>query len=130
VRGRLQEERDLLISSTTENHHIELAEIREELGKAKLRINELEPLDSRVRELEAQLRKTGDDAKRVQQIEQELEEERSKRQEGEKEHEDLLVLLDELSSKRRKDKVRMKEKGLEVSDGEDEDGDAADEEEE
>ena len=49
--------------------------------------------------------------------------------ETEKEQEDLLVLLDELNSKRRKDKQRMKEKGLEVSEDEDaEDDDDGDEE--
>lgn len=36
----------------------------------------------------------------------------------EKEQEDLLVLLDEVTSKRRKDKTRMKEAGLEVSEDE------------
>ena len=46
----------------------------------------------------------------------------------EKEQEDLLVLLDELSGKRTKDKQRMKDQGMEVS--EDEDGnDEGDEEE-
>ena len=52
--------------------------------------------------------------------------ERMKRKEVEKEQEDLLVLLDELNSKRRKDKVRMKEQGLEVSEAEDEDEDEGD----
>jgi len=55
--------------------------------------------------------------------------ERTKRAEVEKEQEDLLVLLDELSGKRKKDKQRMKEQGLEVSEDE-EDDDEADEEEE
>jgi len=44
-----------------------------------------------------------------------------KKKESEKEQEDLLVLLDELSSKRRKDKEKMKVAGLEVSEDEDED---------
>ncbi|KAL6305123.1 p115 like vesicle tethering protein [Sparassis latifolia] len=52
-----------------------------------------------------------------------------KRREGEKEQEDLLVLLDELNSKRRRDKVRMREAGMEVSEDEDEGEGAGDEEE-
>jgi hypothetical protein len=43
--------------------------------------------------------------------------------ETEKEQEDLLVLLDELNSKRRRDKARMREKGLDVSEDEAEDKD-------
>ncbi|MBW0473962.1 hypothetical protein O181_013677 [Austropuccinia psidii MF-1] len=39
--------------------------------------------------------------------------------ESEKEQEDLLVLLEEVSGKRKRDKTRMREKGLEVSDDED-----------
>ncbi|TFY58535.1 hypothetical protein EVG20_g8107 [Dentipellis fragilis] len=49
-----------------------------------------------------------------------LDAERTRRAEVEKEQEDLLVLLDEVSSKRVRDKGRMREAGLEVS--EDEDG--------
>ncbi|KAF8806612.1 hypothetical protein BYT27DRAFT_7168071 [Phlegmacium glaucopus] len=44
-----------------------------------------------------------------------------KRKDVEKEQEDLLVLLDEVTSKRRKDKVRLREAGLEVSEDEAED---------
>lgn len=41
----------------------------------------------------------------------------------EKEQEDLLVLLDEMSSKRKKDKARLREAGLDVSEDEAEDED-------
>ncbi|KAA1097203.1 hypothetical protein PGTUg99_000499 [Puccinia graminis f. sp. tritici] len=41
--------------------------------------------------------------------------------ENEKEQEDLLVLLEEVSGKRRRDKALMRQKGLEVSEDEDED---------
>lgn len=58
-----------------------------------------------------------------------LEAERTKRTEVEKEQEDLLVLLDELSSKRARDKQRMKEQGLDVSEDED-DGEDGEEEDE
>jgi hypothetical protein len=61
-------------------------------------------------------------------LEADLDAERTKRTEVEKEQEDLLVLLDELSNKRTRDKQRMKEQGMEVS--EDEDDEDEDEEEE
>ena len=48
----------------------------------------------------------------------------AKTKDVEKEQEDLLVLLDEMSSKRRRDKERMREAGLEVSEDEGEDEDA------
>jgi len=63
-------------------------------------------------------------------LEAALQAERAKRAEVEKEQEDLLVLLDELSGKRAKDKQRMKEQGMEVSEDEDEDGEGDDEGEE
>lgn len=63
-------------------------------------------------------------------LEASLEAERTKRTEVEKEQEDLLVLLDELSNKRAKDKERMKEQGMEVSEDEDDEGEDEDEEEE
>jgi len=61
-------------------------------------------------------------------LEAALEAERTKRAEVEKEQEDLLVLLDELSNKRAKDKQLMKEQGMEVSEDEDDDGDDGEEE--
>jgi hypothetical protein len=63
-------------------------------------------------------------------LETALEAERTKRTEVEKEQEDLLVLLDELSNKRARDKQRMKEQGMEVSEDEDDEGEDEDEEEE
>ncbi|KAJ7647909.1 p115 like vesicle tethering protein [Roridomyces roridus] len=45
----------------------------------------------------------------------------SKRKETEKEHEDLLVLLDELSAKRKNDKARLAAAGMDVSEDEAED---------
>lgn len=52
-----------------------------------------------------------------------------KRKDVEKEQEDLLVLLDEVTSKRRKDKARLREAGLEVSEDEAEDDEDEDDEE-
>jgi hypothetical protein len=59
-----------------------------------------------------------------------LEEAVGKKKDVEKEQEDLLVLLDEMSTKRRRDKARMREAGLEVSEDEGEDDDDEGEEEE
>ncbi|CCM04778.1 uncharacterized protein FIBRA_06969 [Fibroporia radiculosa] len=56
----------------------------------------------------------------------ELQNSEERRKEVQQEQEDLLVLLDELNSKRRKDKERMREAGLEVSEDE---GDEEDEDE-
>ena len=52
-----------------------------------------------------------------------------KRREVEKEQEDLLVLLDELNSKRRRDKQRMREASMEVSEDEADDEDEEEREE-
>jgi intracellular protein transport protein USO1 len=46
-----------------------------------------------------------------------------RRKEVEKEQEDLLVLLDEVSSKSRRDKERMRQAGIDVSEDEADDGD-------
>jgi intracellular protein transport protein USO1 len=50
-----------------------------------------------------------------------------KTKEVEKEQEDLLVLLDEVSGKRRRDKERMRQAGLEVSEDEADEDDGDDE---
>jgi hypothetical protein len=63
-------------------------------------------------------------------LEAALEAERTKHTDVEKEQEDLLVLLDELSNKRAKDKERMKEQGMEVSEDEDDEEEDGEEEEE
>ena len=52
-----------------------------------------------------------------------------KTKEVEKEHEDLLVLLDEVSSKRKRDKEKMRQAGLEVSEDEVDDDDEDEDEE-
>ncbi|ETW74646.1 hypothetical protein HETIRDRAFT_423326 [Heterobasidion irregulare TC 32-1] len=90
---------------------------------------EIERLQSKLNELSAST--TGLESERtalqdqVASLSAELAAERSKESEAEKEQEDLLVLLDELSTKRSRDKGRMREAGLEVSEdeGEEEDED-------
>lgn len=52
-----------------------------------------------------------------------------KRKEVEKEQEDLLVLLDEVTNKRKSDKAKLRNAGLEVSDDEDDEEDDDEEDE-
>ncbi|KAI5478541.1 hypothetical protein MNV49_004798 [Pseudohyphozyma bogoriensis] len=56
-------------------------------------------------------------------IRAELTEARAEKQTADKEQEDLLVLLEELSAKRKADKVKMRQANLEVSDDDDDDDD-------
>ena len=58
---------------------------------------------------------------RAESLEKQITDLEAKKKEGEKEQEDLLVLLDDLNSKRENDKVKMREAGLEVSEDEEED---------
>lgn len=70
--------------------------------------------------------KVADLQKQVSGLQSQLTASEEKRKDLEKEQEDLLVLLDEITNKRKKDKARLREAGLEVSDDEeveDEDGD-------
>ncbi|KAI0664021.1 p115 like vesicle tethering protein [Cubamyces menziesii] len=66
----------------------------------------------------------------VQSLSEQLAGAEEKRRDVEKEQEDLLVLLDELNSKRRRDKERMRQAGMEASEDEAEEDDEEDEEEE
>ena len=91
LRSRLDEQIAKLASAS---HEGSLADVQAELGKANDRINILE---------------------------KEVEGEKTKQGESEKEHEDLLVLLEELSQKRKRDRAKMKDAQLDVS--EDEEGD-------
>lgn len=93
LRTQLEEERTKIAASAADESA--LADVRGESGKAK---------------------------ERIEKLEKEVEEEKVKHGESEKEHEDLLVLLEELSQKRKRDRSRMKEAGLGVSDAEDEEG--------
>lgn len=52
-----------------------------------------------------------------------MSEARKEKLDADKEQEDLLVLLEEISAKRKKDKGVMRAAGLEVSEDEDEDDD-------
>lgn len=119
----------------------ELEKAHEEVKKAEARIKELEAEEKDSGSTGGKKKKGGKGAggagadgkvdgleTRLKELEGKLEEEKTKREEGEKEHEDLLVLLEELSQKRKKDKERMKESGMEVSEGEEDDEEEGDEE--
>ncbi|KAG6888500.1 hypothetical protein C0995_007838 [Termitomyces sp. Mi166 len=85
---------------------------------------EIEILQHKVKELTAA--KDEDVAALKAQMEtlsSELRQAEEKQKETEKEQEDLLVLLDEMTSKRRRDKVQLRELGKEVSEDEAEDDD-------
>lgn len=61
---------------------------------------------------------------RVTSLTEELAQSKEKCKDVEKEQEDLLVLLDEVSNKRKRDKARLREAGLDVSEDEGDDEDA------
>ncbi|KZT69676.1 hypothetical protein DAEQUDRAFT_248604 [Daedalea quercina L-15889] len=85
---------------------------------------EIDTLRSQLQDLTAAAQKP-DDSEALQaeaaRLTEELRASDEKRREVEKEQEDLLVLLDELNSKRRRDKQRMREAGIDVSEDEAED---------
>lgn len=57
---------------------------------------------------------------------QSLDDAEKRAKDAEKEQEDLLVLLEEISNKRKRDKVRMRDSGLEVSDDDEEEEEVED----
>ncbi|KAI9441770.1 p115 like vesicle tethering protein [Lactarius indigo] len=114
-------QRDSAASSTAQSgeESVLVGSLREVIAK---QATEIESLRNKLKELTANSERTA--------LEAALQAERTKRAEVEKEQEDLLVLLDDLSGKRAKDKQRMKEQGMEVSEDEDDDGEGDEEEEE
>ena len=63
-------------------------------------------------------------SKQVTSLEEELSLARAEKLDADKEQEDLLVLLEEISAKRKVDKAKMREAQMEVSEDEDDDSDA------
>jgi chromosome segregation ATPase len=146
LHAQLEAERTKLASSA--NDISALADLRTELGKTKSHAEDLEEklrvsiesesgLRDRIaamekeletargppvgKKLKAKVEQLEKEVGKVQDLEKELEEE--------KKHEDLLVLLEELSQKRKRDKAKMKEKGMEVSEGEEDDDEEAEDDE-
>ncbi|KAJ9098126.1 hypothetical protein QFC21_004455 [Naganishia friedmannii] len=111
------------ITSARAEYDTAVTELKERLDKESANVSQLEKeLEHAKKPSNNKPAKKADDKIRAEldTIKTSLEEEKSKREEIEKEHEDLLVLLEELSQKRKRDKAKMKEGGLEVSEDEDE----------
>lgn len=89
---------------------------------------EIDVLKSKLKDLSAGVTEVNELKSRVGELESVIQAAEEKRKSVEKEQDDLLVLLDEMSTKRRRDKERMKQAGLEVSEDEEE-GEEADDEE-
>jgi len=88
---------------------------------------EIEALEKRVKELSIGRNERPELQSQIANLTLQLQRSEGKTKEVEKEQEDLLVLLDEESSKRRRDKERMRQVGLEVSEDEADDDEADDE---
>jgi len=106
-------------------HVTELGTLRTQLDEEKAKIAASTAVEGVLADVRAELGKASE---RASELEKELEQEKVKLGEQEKEHEDLLVLLEELSQKRKRDRTKMKDAGLSVSDAEDEEGGEEDEE--
>ncbi|KAI5987687.1 p115 like vesicle tethering protein [Pisolithus albus] len=89
---------------------------------------EIDVLKSKLKDLSAGVTEVNELKSRVGELESVIQAAEEKRKSVEKEQDDLLVLLDEMSTKRRRDKERMKQAGLEVSEDEDEADEEVDEE--
>ncbi|KAI6101425.1 p115 like vesicle tethering protein [Pisolithus croceorrhizus] len=81
---------------------------------------EIDALKTKLKDLSAGVTEVNELKSRVEELESVIRVAEEKRKSVEKEQDDLLVLLDEMSTKRRRDKARMKQAGLEVSEDEDE----------
>ncbi|EIW54324.1 uncharacterized protein TRAVEDRAFT_173529 [Trametes versicolor FP-101664 SS1] len=90
---------------------------------------EIDKLQSQIKSLSAPNDEVEILRMQVTTLTEQVAETEERRRDVEKEQEDLLVLLDELNSKRRRDKARMREAGLEVSEDEAEEDDEEDDDE-
>ncbi|KAF8911555.1 p115 like vesicle tethering protein [Gymnopilus junonius] len=92
--------------------------------------SEIETLQRHLKEVAAPSNdsQVADLQKQVEEFQSQITASEEKRKDLEKEQEDLLVLLDEVTSKRKKDKARLREAGLEVSDDEEAEEDGYDNE--
>ncbi|KAF9478119.1 hypothetical protein BDN70DRAFT_66874 [Pholiota conissans] len=102
-----------------------LASLREVIRQ---QAEEIETLRKQLKATASSESKVSDLEKELAGLKLEVATSENKRKDVEKEQEDLLVLLDEVTSKRRKDKAKMKEAGMEVSEDEADDDDEEDEE--
>ncbi|CAK5281972.1 unnamed protein product [Mycena citricolor] len=94
-------------------------------GSASAGVQEIQALQSQLASANAQVAEI---STRVAGLTADFESSESKTRELEKEQEDLLVLLDEVSAKRKTDKARMREAGMDVSEDEADEDEDEDEE--
>ncbi|KAL4068742.1 p115 like vesicle tethering protein [Scleroderma yunnanense] len=81
---------------------------------------EIDSLKNKLKELSTDIAEVNELKRKVAGLEAAVQDAEKKRKNIEKEQEDLLVLLDEMSTKRKRDKERMRQAGLDVSEDEDE----------
>ncbi|KIY69815.1 hypothetical protein CYLTODRAFT_372068 [Cylindrobasidium torrendii FP15055 ss-10] len=118
----------MLISSLRETIRKQSEEIAALQAQLKASSSSSDEVASLTTQLSAQAAQVVAQAETIGKLNKELDEANDKVKEGEKEQEDVLVLLDEMSEKRRRDKAKMREAGMDVS--EDEGGDDDDEDDE
>ncbi|KAK0195971.1 p115 like vesicle tethering protein [Armillaria mellea] len=119
---------DQLSSSSGQNAEtmVLMASLRETIRKQS---EEIATLRSLLQEKASGVDEVATLKEHVSSLTSQLETSETKRKEVEKEQEDLLVLLDEVSSKRKRDKERLRGAGLDVSEDEADDDDEVDVEE-
>lgn len=112
------------LRSTINEQKKEMDSLRQRLGDAAVEQEaERDALSRESARLVEQLAQVKGEIARLQ---DQLEMAKSRKADAEKEQEDLLILLEEISNKRKADKARMRSAGLEVSDDEEEDDDEDD----
>ncbi|CCO30208.1 hypothetical protein BN14_04232 [Rhizoctonia solani AG-1 IB] len=122
--GKLTKERDELVKGCS-NAGGDVEKVKKQLEEERAEhASKLEQMrKEREEERESHASQIAALTEKVADTTTELDKVRAQKTDSEKEQEDLLVFLEELSSKRKKDKARMKEKGMDVSEDEDAEGD-------
>ncbi|QRW25340.1 transporter Uso1, related protein [Rhizoctonia solani] len=121
--GKLTKERDELKGAQAQAGEVEKVkkQLEEERTENASKLEQMRK--EREEERESHASQIAALTEKVAETTTELDKVRAQKADSEKEQEDLLVFLEELSSKRKKDKARMKEKGMDVSEDEDAEGD-------
>ncbi|KAJ1306045.1 hypothetical protein OPQ81_010758 [Rhizoctonia solani] len=120
--GNLTKEKDELKGAQAEAGEVEKIkkQLEEERVEHASKIDQMRK--EREEERESHASQIAALTEKVTETTTELDKVRAQKADSEKEQEDLLVFLEELSSKRKRDKARMREKGMDVSEDEDADG--------
>ncbi|CAE6458034.1 unnamed protein product [Rhizoctonia solani] len=120
--SKLTKERDELKGAQTQPDEVEKVkkQLEEERAEHASKLEQMRK--EREEERESHASQITALTEKVSETTTELDKVRAQKTDSEKEQEDLLVFLEELSSKRKKDKARMRERGMDVSEDEDADG--------